>query len=78
MIELLAGQLQDLSIEELLGKFEAEAKLDGTYFFCNQESLTQIAKLIKGVGCMGLHRPQSRKLCVVGTPDDVSPPNPIA
>jgi len=50
MIELLAGQLQDLSVEQLLKKFESEAKLDGTYFFCNQENLMQIAKLIKGVG----------------------------
>lgn len=49
MLEMLAGQLQNLSIEQLFKKFESEAKLDGTYFFCNQEAPSQIAKLIKGV-----------------------------
>lgn len=52
MIEMLAGQLQELSMEQLLKKFESEAQLDGTYFFCNQEGLMQIAKLIKGVSGM--------------------------
>jgi hypothetical protein len=49
MFELLAGQLQHLGVEQLLKKFESEAQLDGTYFFCNQESLAGIAKLIKEV-----------------------------
>ncbi|KIY97267.1 ATP-dependent RNA helicase SUPV3L1 [Monoraphidium neglectum] len=54
MIEMLAGQLGDQSIEQLLKSFETQAKLDGTYFFCNQESLTQIAKLIQGVPNLSL------------------------
>jgi hypothetical protein len=68
MIEMLAGQLGDQSIEQLLKSFETQAKLDGTYFFCNQESLTQIAKLIQGVGrgcCAG-----PPYICVWGGPVD--------
>ncbi|KAI8473274.1 MAG: P-loop containing nucleoside triphosphate hydrolase protein [Monoraphidium minutum] len=54
MVEMLAGQLQGAGLEQLLRRFEAEAKLDGTYFLCNQEGLMQIAKLIKGVPSLSL------------------------
>jgi len=45
-IELLSGQFPSLSLEQLLKKLDAEAKLDGRYFLCNQEQLLDTARVL--------------------------------
>ena len=47
---MFAGQVPELSLPELLTRFGEEARLDGTYFFCKQESVLDIAKLLERVG----------------------------
>ncbi len=46
---MFAGQVPDLSFPELLVRFGQEARLDGTYFFCQQDSVIAIAKLLEQV-----------------------------
>ena len=46
---MFAGQVPDLSFPELLVRFGEEARLDGTYFFCQQDSVLQVARLMERV-----------------------------
>ncbi len=41
--------MPELSFPEVLTKFGEEARLDGTYFFCKQDSVLSIAKLLEQV-----------------------------
>ena len=45
--EVFAGKALISDFSELIERFGQEARLDGTYFFCRQESLLTIAKLIQ-------------------------------
>lgn len=47
--QVFAGQVPELSFPEVLTKFGEEARLDGTYFFCKQDSVLSIAKLLEQV-----------------------------
>ncbi|WIA34808.1 hypothetical protein OEZ86_013108 [Tetradesmus obliquus] len=42
-VELLSAQFPELSLQALLRKLDAEARLDGRYFLCNQEQLLETA-----------------------------------
>ncbi|KAL0019761.1 hypothetical protein WJX79_003104 [Trebouxia sp. C0005] len=53
-LELLAGQVPDDSFADLLRRFSNEAKLEGTFFFCRQDSVMQIAKLLENVDNLSL------------------------
>lgn len=44
-----SGQMPDLGFGALLAKFAAEARLDGVYFFCNQDQLLEVANIIDKV-----------------------------
>ncbi|DBA92452.1 TPA: hypothetical protein ACH3X1_002686 [Trebouxia sp. C0004] len=53
-LELLAGQVPDDSFADLLRRFSNEAKLEGTFFFCRQDGVMQIAKLLENVDNLSL------------------------
>jgi hypothetical protein len=50
-VELLSAQFPELSLEQLLRKLDAEARLDGRYFLCNQEQLLETARVLGKVRC---------------------------
>ena len=47
--EAFAGKSLISDFGELVKRFGQEARLDGTYFFCKQDSVTAIATLIQGL-----------------------------
>ncbi|KAL0044525.1 hypothetical protein WJX82_011160 [Trebouxia sp. C0006] len=53
-LELLAGQVPDDKFADLLRRFSNEAKLEGTFFFCRQDGVMQIAKLLENVDNLSL------------------------
>ncbi|KAF8061391.1 ileS [Scenedesmus sp. PABB004] len=53
-LELLAAQFPDLPLEALLTKLDAEARLDGRYFLCNQEQLLETARVLGRVKGLSL------------------------
>jgi hypothetical protein len=53
-VELLSSQFAELSLEQLLRKLDAEARLDGRYFLCNQEQLLETARMLGQVRRQGL------------------------
>jgi hypothetical protein len=48
-VELLSSQFPELSLEELLKKLDAEARLDGRYFLCKQEQMLETARVLRWV-----------------------------
>ncbi|KAK9817863.1 hypothetical protein WJX72_003314 [[Myrmecia] bisecta] len=53
-LEMFAGQLPEESFARLLTRFGEEARLDGTYFFCKQDSVIHLAKLLSRVPSLTL------------------------
>lgn len=48
------AQVPDDSFAQLLNRFSNEAKLEGTFFFCRQDGVMQIAKLLEKVDNLSL------------------------
>ncbi len=46
--------MPDDSFADLLRRFSNEAKLEGTFFFCRQDGVMQIAKLLENVDNLSL------------------------
>lgn len=53
-LEVFAGQVPELSFPEVLARFGQEARLDGTYFLCQQEALLALAKALEQVKGLSL------------------------
>ena len=53
-------QVPDDSFASLLSRFSNEAKLEGTFFFCRQDGIMQIAKLLEKVDNLSL---EDRSVC---------------
>lgn len=49
-----AAQVPDDSFAQLLNRFSNEAKLEGIFFFCRQDGVMQIAKLLEKVDNLSL------------------------
>lgn len=47
-------QVPNDSFAQLLNRFSDEAKLEGTFFFCRQDGVMQIAKLLEKVDNLSL------------------------
>ncbi|KAJ3679663.1 hypothetical protein LUZ60_017674 [Juncus effusus] len=48
-VELFAGQYPKLGFGELLEKFRENCRLDGMYFFCNQDGVRKVANMLEQV-----------------------------
>lgn len=71
-VQIFAGAVPELKFHELLLKFGEEARLDGTYFFCQQDNLLELARMLEQVQCRPPPPPKLTKTLLVGVRREIS------
>lgn len=56
-----ALQVPDDTLAQLLQRYSEEAKLEGTYFFCRQDNVLQLAMLLERVANLSLEDRSAQK-----------------